>query len=56
MARQVEAWRGRVAEAIVRWEGENYRTERLQRLLEGEAPVDPDAAMRDYEEDIARLQ
>jgi chromosomal replication initiation ATPase DnaA len=56
VARQVEAWRGRVAESILRWQGEGYRTERLQRLLEGEAPVDPDAALRDYEEDIERLK
>lgn len=56
VARQVEAWRGRVAEAVMRWEGEGYRTERLQRLLEGEAPVDPDAALHDYEEDIERLK
>ena len=45
-----------MAEAIVRWQGEDYNTERLQRLLEGETPVDPDAALRDYEEDIARLK
>jgi len=56
VARQVEAWRGRVAEAVVRWEGEGYRTERLQRLLQGEAPVDPDAALQDFEDDIARLK
>jgi len=56
VARQVEAWRGRVAEAILRWQGEGYHTERLERLLEGEAPVDPDAALRDYEEDILRLK
>jgi chromosomal replication initiator protein len=56
VARQVEAWRGRAAEAILRWQGEGFRTERLERLLEGEAPVDPEAALRDYEEDIARLK
>jgi chromosomal replication initiation ATPase DnaA len=56
VARQVESWRGRAAEAILRWQGQGYRTERLERLLEGEAPVDPDAALRDYEEDIARLK
>jgi chromosomal replication initiator protein len=56
VARQVEAWRGRVAEAVMRWEGEGYRTERLQRLLEGEAPVDPDRALHDYEEDIEQLK
>ena len=56
LARQVEAWRGRVAEAVMRWEGEGFRTARLQRLLEGETPVDPDAALRDFEEDIERLR
>lgn len=56
VARQVEAWRGRVAEAVMRWEGEGYRTERLQRLLEGEAPVDPDRALHDYEDDIEALK
>jgi chromosomal replication initiation ATPase DnaA len=56
VARQVEAWRGHVAEAILRWQAEGFRTERLERLLEGEAPVDPDAALRDYEEDIAHLK
>ncbi len=56
MARQVDAWRGRVAESVLRWQGEGYHTDRLERLLEGEAPVDPDAAIHDYEEDIARLK
>jgi chromosomal replication initiation ATPase DnaA len=56
LARQVEAWRGRVAEAVMRWEGEGYRTTRLQRLLDGETPVDPDAALRDFEEDIEHLR
>jgi chromosomal replication initiator protein len=56
VARQVEAWRGKVAESIVRWQGEGYRTERLQRLLEGEAPVDPYAALQGYEEDVETLR
>ncbi len=56
VARQVEAWRGRVAEAVLRWQGQGFRTERLERLLEGEAPVDPDRALRDYEDDIERLK
>jgi chromosomal replication initiation ATPase DnaA len=56
VARQVEAWRGKVAESIVRWQGEGYRTERLQRLLEGEAPVDPYAALHGYEEDVETLR
>ena len=56
VARQVEAWRGRVAEAVLRWQGEGYRTARLERLLEIDTPVDPDAIMRDYEEDIDQLR
>ena len=56
LARQVEAWRGHVAEAVMRWQGEGYRTARLQLLLEEESPLDPDAALRDFEADIARLQ
>ena len=56
VARQVEAWRGHVAEAILRWQGEGYRTERLERLLNGETPADPEAVLQGYEEDIERLR
>jgi chromosomal replication initiator protein DnaA len=56
VARQVEAWRGHVAEAILRWQGQGYRTERLERLLDGETPADPEAVLRDFEEDIERLR
>lgn len=56
VARQVEAWRGKVAESIVRWQGDGFKTERLQRLLEGEAPVDPYAALHGYEEDVETLR
>ncbi|MDH4132575.1 MAG: DnaA/Hda family protein, partial [Gemmatimonadota bacterium] len=56
VARQVEAWRGRVAEAILRWQGEGYRTARLERLLDADAPVDPDAILRDYEDDVEQLR
>ena len=33
VSQQVESWRTRVAEAVLRWEGEGYRTARLERLL-----------------------
>src|SRR5205814_7258896 len=39
VGKAVEAWRARVAEAILRWEGEGYRTRRLERLLEQETPA-----------------
>jgi chromosomal replication initiation ATPase DnaA len=55
LSQQVEAWRQRVGEAVVRWDGEGFRTARLVSFLDGEAPVDPEAALRVYEADIARL-
>lgn len=53
---QVEAWRTRVGEAILRWEGEGFRTARLSALLEQESPGDPLSAILKYEADVARLQ
>lgn len=56
VSQQVEAWRSRVGEAILRWEGEGYRTHRLTALLEQEGPVDPDATLREFMNDIDRLK
>jgi chromosomal replication initiator protein len=53
---QVEAWRTRVGEAIMRWEGEGFRTARLSALLEQESPGDPLAAIQKYEADVAQLR
>lgn len=53
---QVEAWRTRVGEAIMRWEGEGYRTTRLSSLLEQESPGDPMSAILKYEADVAALR
>ncbi|MEO8295409.1 MAG: DnaA/Hda family protein [Gemmatimonadota bacterium] len=55
VAQQVEAWRTRVAEAVLRWEGEGYRVSRLNALLEQETPPDPDLTLREYAADIERL-
>jgi chromosomal replication initiator protein len=52
----VEAWRARVAEAILRWEGEGYRTARLERLLDQETPPAVDEAIASYAEDVERLR
>jgi len=41
VGKAVEAWRARIAEAILRWEGEGYRTRRLEALLEQETPLAP---------------
>jgi chromosomal replication initiator protein DnaA len=56
LARQVEEWRRRVAEAILRWEGEGYRTTRLEALLNAEAQVSPEAAIREFEQDVEHLR
>lgn len=53
---QVEAWRARVGEAILRWEGEGFRTTRLSALLEQESPGDPMSAILKYEADVATLR
>jgi len=56
LTRQVEEWRRRVAEAIMRWEGEGYRTARLEALLNQEAPVNAESSIRDVEQAIERLR
>jgi chromosomal replication initiator protein len=56
LARQVEEWRRRVAEAILRWEGEGYRTARLEGLLNEETVVSPDSAIGQFEHDVERLR
>lgn len=53
---QVEAWRSRVADAIVRWGGEGYRTDRLEFLLEQDVPTGVERAIRDFERDVDRLR
>jgi chromosomal replication initiator protein DnaA len=55
LAAQVEPWRTRVGEAILRWEGEGFRTAVLNRLMEQESPADPEAALIQYEADAERL-
>ena len=52
---QIEAWRGKVAAAVLRWEGEGYRTARLEALLDGELARDPEEALREFEADVRRL-
>ena len=56
VAQQVDAWRTHVAAAVLRWEGEGFRTARLEALLEQEIVTDPAQALREYESDVERLQ
>lgn len=56
VSQQVESWRARIAEAMLRWEGEGYRVARLQELLDSEVTRDPDSELRTFEADVARLR
>lgn len=61
----VERWRARLAATIAHWAGEGYRTESLERRLDGAEPPDIDALettfaaavnqLRDLEQEAARL-
>ncbi|HKW40839.1 MAG TPA: DnaA/Hda family protein [Gemmatimonadales bacterium] len=56
VGKAVEAWRARVGEAVLRWEGEGYRTHRLEALLEHDAPADVDDAINAFARDVERLK
>jgi chromosomal replication initiator protein len=56
VGKAVEAWRARVAEAVLRWEGEGYRTARLEKLLEQDTPAAVDEAIAAYVQDVERLK
>jgi chromosomal replication initiator protein len=56
VAQQVDSWRTKVAAAILRWEGEGFRTARLEALLQQEMTTDPEQVLRQFEADVCRLQ
>ncbi len=56
VGKAVEAWRARVAEAVLRWEGEGYRTRRLEALLAQEAPAGVDEVIAAFVRDVERLK
>jgi chromosomal replication initiation ATPase DnaA len=55
LSEQVDRWRRRIGEAVLRWGGEGLRTRRLEALLADESPVDPEAALAAYEADAAEI-
>jgi chromosomal replication initiation ATPase DnaA len=55
LSRQVEGWRSRIAEAVMRWEGEGYRVRRLEALLDDD-PGDPAEPLRRFEADVEALR
>jgi chromosomal replication initiator protein len=56
VGKAVESWRARVTEAVMRWEGEGYRTGRLEKLLEQDTPAAVDEAIAAYVHDVERLK
>lgn len=56
VAQQVDSWRGKVTAAVLRWQGEGFRTTQLEALLVQEMVNDPERALREFEEDAQRLQ
>src|SRR6266702_8990648 len=56
VGKAVEAWRARVGEVVLRWEGEGYRTQRLEALLQRDAPAAVDEAIAAFTEDVERLK
>ena len=56
VGKAVEAWRARVAEAVLRWEGQGYRTVRLEKLLDQDTPAAVDEEIAAYIHDVERLK
>jgi chromosomal replication initiation ATPase DnaA len=56
VSEQVDEWRSRIADALVRWEAEGFRTARLQALLDQEMPAQPDMILQRFESDVAELK
>lgn len=53
---QVDRWRAQVGEAVLRYGGEGYRTQRLEALLEQEMPGGPGEALAEFAGRIERLR
>jgi chromosomal replication initiation ATPase DnaA len=56
VAQQVDAWRAQIGAAVMRWEGEGYRTSRLQQLLEQDTVPDIARELQEFERDVQRLR
>jgi chromosomal replication initiation ATPase DnaA len=56
VTQQVDQWRGRIADAMLRWQGEGYHTARLQALLDQELPSQPEVLLRRFETDLEHLR
>jgi len=53
---QIEVWEKELSSAIDRWRGEGFQTGRLEILLEQSSPVPVEAAIEEFEMDVATLR
>ena len=53
---ETEPWRKRLAEAILRYEGEGIRTRRLEHALEADSAPDVDALLAGFAADLEKLK
>lgn len=53
---ETSPWRRRLAEAILRWEGEGIRTRRLEEALDADSAPDVDALLGAFARDVHRLR
>jgi len=56
VGKAVEAWRAHVGEAVMRWQGQGYRTGRLEQLLDKDKPAAVDDEIAAYMRDVERLK
>jgi chromosomal replication initiation ATPase DnaA len=56
VSEQVDRWRRRVGEAVLRWGAEGFRTRRLEALLGDEVPGDPEPVLSGFDADVRSLR
>lgn len=56
VSHQVDRWRQRVTEAMLRYVGEGFRSGRLEALLAGEMGTDPELALEAFVHDVEALR
>lgn len=56
VSEQVDRWRRRVGEAVLRWGAEGFRTRRLEALLGDEVAGDPEPVLSGFDADVRSLR
>lgn len=56
VSEQFDHWRGRLREAIAHWQGQGFRTRRLELAVDGDATGDPEPVVAAFGRDVAELE